>query len=122
RKVLIQAVADEWRVPASELTTVPGTVVHSASNRRISYGEIARFARVPVQMPEITEADFKKPTEYRLIGKSQPRRDIPAKVNGTAQFAIDVKLPGMLYATTVHSPVQGGVPESWNDSDIKAMK
>ena len=64
-----------------------------------------------------------------------PRRDIPAKVNGTAQYAIDVKLPGMVYASTLHSPVHSAAarsgirqadspapPESWNDAEIKAMK
>ncbi|MEX2352872.1 MAG: molybdopterin cofactor-binding domain-containing protein, partial [Gammaproteobacteria bacterium] len=122
RKILLQAVSTEWGVPVSELVTEPGTVIHRPSGRTISYGDIARFARVPAQMPEVTGADFKQPSDYRLIGKSQPRRDIPAKVNGTAQFAIDVKLPGMVYATTVHSPVQGAAPQSWNDTEINAMK
>ena len=59
-----------------------------------------------------------------------PRRDIAAKVNGTAQYAIDVKLPGMVYASTLHSPVHDDLdrhrtaapPESWNDAEVKAMK
>lgn len=122
RKVLLSTAAKEWGVPVSELTTAPSVVIHSASNRRMTYGEIASIAEVPQNMPEVTEADFKKPEQYRLIGKSQPRYDIPYKVNGTAEFAMDVKLPGMVYATTVHSPVQGGVPISWNESDVNGMK
>lgn len=121
RKVLLEAAAKHWNVPVSELTTEPSVVVHAASKRRLSYGEIARFAEV-TNIPEVSEADLKKPEQFRLIGKSQPRRDIPAKVNGTAQFAIDVNLPGMLYASTVHSPMQGATPESWNDAEIRAMK
>ena len=50
-----------------------------------------------------------------------PRRDTPLKVNGTAIYGIDIKLPGMVYATTLHSPVHNSAPESWNDAEIKAM-
>ena len=121
RKVLLQAAAKEWGVPVSELKTEPSMVIHSATNRRMSYGEIASIADSPSQMPTVTKSDFKKVSEYRLIGKSQPRWDMPAKVDGTAQFAIDVKLPGMLYATTVHSPAHGGAPQSWNESQVNAM-
>ena len=81
--------------------------------------------------------ELKDRKDFRLIGKSVPRRDTPLKVNGTAQYAIDVNLPGMVYASTLHSPVhnaQAGIwdpgkqdqsaaaPESWNDAQIKAMK
>ena len=121
RKVLLGAAAKHWDVPVSELMTEPGVVVHAASQRRLTYGEIAQFAEV-TELPEVSEADFKKPEQYRLIGKTQPRRDIPLKVNGTAQFAIDVSLPGMQYASTVHSPMQGAAPQVWNDADIRAMK
>ncbi len=122
RKLLLQAAAKHWDVPVAELTTEPSVVIHAVSNRRLNYGEIARFVEVTNGMPEVSEADLKKPEQFRLIGKSQPRRDIPLKVNGTAQFAIDVNLPGMLYATTVHSPMHGAAPESWNDTEIKALK
>jgi isoquinoline 1-oxidoreductase beta subunit len=122
RKVLLEAAAKEWGVPVSELKTEPSVVIHAASNRRIGYGEIASFSDLPSTMPEVTKADFKKPSAYRLIGKSQPRRDMPSKVNGTAEFSMDIKLPGMLYATTLHSPAHGGAPQSWNESDVTAMK
>ena len=122
RKVLLQAAAKHWGVPVTQLTTGPSVVVHTSSNRRMSYGEIARFAEVPDVMPEVSEADFKQPGQYRLVGKSQPRRDIPSKVDGSAQFAMDVQLPGMLYASTVHSPMQGAAPENWNDAEITAMQ
>src|SRR6185503_17497322 len=53
--------------------------------------------------------------------RSVPRRDLPLKVNGTAQYSIDVKLPGMVYASALHAPVSGNAPEKWNDAAIKAM-
>lgn len=122
RKVLIDAASAEWHVSASELVTEPGVVVHKPSGRRMSYGRIAALASMPAKMPRITKADLKKPAMWHLIGKSQPRRDIPEKVNGTAQYPIDVTLPGMVYASVVHSPVQEGKPESWNEARIKDMK
>lgn len=122
RKVLIDAAAKKWGVPASEVSTEPNAVVHRASGRRLSYGEIAGSTEMPSSLPQVTRDDLKKPSAFRLIGHSQPRKDIPLKVNGTAQFAIDVELPGMVYASVVHSPVQGAEPESWNADAIKAMK
>ncbi len=121
RKVLLDAAAKKWQVPVSELTTEPSKVVHAKSGRRMSYGEIASFAMMPATLPKVEKGELKKKSEFRLIGKSVPRRDIPGKVNGTAQFSIDVQLPGMVYASTVHSPVQNGKPGSWNEAKIKAM-
>ena len=121
RKVLLQAAADHWGVGVAELHTEPSLVVHQKTGRRMSYGEVAAMAEVPASMPVVSKADYKRPDEFRLIGKPVPRRDIPAKVNGSAQFAIDVQLPGMVYATTVHSPVQLAEPQSWNDKEIRAL-
>ena len=121
RKVLLQAAADHWGVGVAELHTEPSVVVHQKTGRRMSYGEVAAMAEVPASMPAVSKADYKRPDEFRLIGKPVPRRDIPAKVNGSAQFAIDVQLPGMVYATTVHSPVQLAEPQSWNDKEIRAL-
>jgi isoquinoline 1-oxidoreductase beta subunit len=70
-------------------------------------------------MPDVGPGDLKQPGEFRLIGKVVPRYDIPAKVDGSAQFSIDVRLPGMVYATTVHSSVQLAAPESWNDAELR---
>ena len=122
RKVLLQAAARRWGVDAGELETAPSMVIHPPTGRRMSYGEIAAFAEVPVTLPEVSRAELKGRHEFRLIGKSVPRRDVPAKVNGSAQYAIDVRLPGMVYASTVHSPVQLSRPERWNEDEIRAMK
>ena len=122
RKVLLQAAAKNWRIDPAELTTEPNVVTHRASGRRISYGEIAAFAEVPARLPQVSKAEYKDKSQFRLIGKPIARCDIPAKVNGTAQFAIDVQLPGMVYASTVHAPVQLAKPTSWNDEKIRTMK
>ena len=121
RKVLLDAAADKWGVDSAALTTGPSVVIHNASGRRMSYGEIAAFAQTPSTMPEVSKADLKPKSEFRLIGKAVARRDIPEKVNGSAQYSIDVRLPGMVYASTVHSPVQLSRPERWNDDEIRSM-
>ena len=122
RKVLLANAAQAWSVDAAALRSEPGVVIEPASGRRMSYGEIASSGKVPSPLPAVDKADLKDRTQFRLIGKEIPRRDFPAKVNGTAQYAIDVELPGMVYASARHSPVQGGEPESWNAAKLKAMK
>ena len=121
RKVLIGNAAEKWGVDPATLRTEPGAVVDPASGRRLSYGEIAAFGKVPATLPAVDKSELKPRSEFRLIGKAVPRRDIPAKVNGAAQYAIDVRLPGMVYASALHSPIHGNAPESWNDAEIKAM-
>src|SRR5262245_48802228 len=80
RRVLLDAVAAKWNVPVSDLSTEPSVVVHKASNRRISYGEIAGFAKVPAELPKIEETNLKSPASFRYIGKDLPRIDVPSKV------------------------------------------
>jgi isoquinoline 1-oxidoreductase beta subunit len=121
RRVLMQAAADRWRVPLAELHTEPSLVVHAASNRSMSYGEIASFAQVPPTMPTIDKADLKKTGDYRIVGKTTSRFDIPAKTTGTAQFAIDVQVPNMVYATVLRSPVEEAVAEHVDDGAALAV-
>lgn len=120
RKVLLANAAEKWGVDAKELRTESGAVVHG-SGRRLTYGEIASFAKLPSSLPAVDQAELKEKSQFRYIGKPMPRRDTPLKVNGTAQYAIDVQLPGMVYATARHSPVHGGSPESWNEARVKSM-
>ncbi len=121
RKVLLHAAAKEWDVDPGELTTEPSVVVHAASKRRMSYGESAAFAILPTKMPDVAKSELKKKAQFRLIGKPVQRHDIPDKVNGSAQYAIDVQLPGMVYASTVHAPVQLAKPTRWNETEIAAL-
>src|SRR5947208_11723336 len=137
RKVLIANAAQKWGVDAATLKTEPSVVIDPASGQRLSYGEIAAFGTIPATLPAVDTKELKERKQFRLIGKSMPRRDTPFKVNGTAQYAIDVKLPGMVYASTLHSPVHNAqsqiwepgkqdqsaaAPASWNDAEIKALK
>jgi isoquinoline 1-oxidoreductase subunit beta len=121
RKVLLMNAADTWGVDPATLRTEPSAVIDPASGRRLGYGEIAASGTVPAELPSVDESELKPRGAFRLIGHSLPRVDIPAKVNGTALYAIDVQLPGMAYATALHSPVHGAAPESWNEAEIKAM-
>ncbi|HEX8605147.1 MAG TPA: molybdopterin cofactor-binding domain-containing protein [Pseudoduganella sp.] len=105
RTMLMAAAARQWKVAASECATDTGKVVHEKSGRSLGYGELAsRAAAEPVPV-EISKAPRKGKA---LVRTAVQRLDIPAKVNGTAQFAIDVRLPDMLYATVVASPTFGG--------------
>jgi isoquinoline 1-oxidoreductase beta subunit len=121
RKVLLANAAEKWGVDPASLKTEPSAVINPANGQRMSYGEIAAFGKIPEQLPAIDKSELKPKAQFRLIGKPMPRWDIPAKVNGIAQYAIDVRLPDMVYATTYHSPVQGAEPESWNGDAVKAL-
>ena len=121
RKVLVNAAADEWGVDRSALITVPNKVVDPVNRRSLSYGEIATFAQAPDTMPTVSTDELKRPRDFRLIGTSVGRRDVPAKVDGSAQFSIDVRLPGMVYASVVHAPVQLSRPQAWNDEAVRAF-
>jgi isoquinoline 1-oxidoreductase subunit beta len=121
RNVLMQAAADHWQVPLGELHTEPSMVVHAARNRSMSYGEIASFAQVPATMPQIDKSALKKLVDYRILGKNTPRFDIPAKANGSAQYAIDVQVPNMVYATVLRTLVDQGTPEHVDDAAALAV-
>jgi isoquinoline 1-oxidoreductase beta subunit len=121
RRVLIDAAAARWNVPAAELTTEPSVVVHKASGRRLSYGEIAAFAKAPAELPKIEEKDLKSPSNFRLIGKDVPRVDVPSKVTGAAKYAIDVQIPDMVYAAVLQPPYPGGTPQAVDDAAARKV-
>ena len=121
RRFLLEQAAAEWGVDAATLDTTPGKVVDPANGRSLTFGEVAAFARMPDKLPEVTRDELKKPRDFRLIGTPVPRHDIPPKTDGSAVFSIDVSLPGMVYASVVHSPVQGGRPVRWNDEAVRKL-
>jgi isoquinoline 1-oxidoreductase beta subunit len=122
RRVLLDAAAQKWGMAVAELITEPSTVVHKASNRRMSYGEIASFAKVPAELPKIEEKDLKRAADFRYIGKNVSRIELPTKVNGAAKYAIDVQLPGMVYAAVLQSPYEGGAPAQVDDAAARAVR
>jgi isoquinoline 1-oxidoreductase subunit beta len=122
RKVLLANAASHWNVPVAELTTEPNVVIHQSSGRRLSYGEIAAFADIPAKAPEVAESELKSPDKFRLIGHDVMRVELPSKVNGTAQYAIDVQVPGMLYGAILRAPVEGAGPDKIGDAKAMAVK
>ena len=121
RKVMLMNAAERWGVDASTLRTEPSVVINPANGQRLTYGEIAAFGKVPSPLPAVDAKELKAKKDWRLIGKGVARRDTPLKVNGEAMYSIDMRVPGMVYATTVHSPVHNCAPESWNDAEIKKL-
>jgi isoquinoline 1-oxidoreductase beta subunit len=105
RQMLREAAAKEWGVPASEVETEPGAVIHRPSGRRLLYGQLVdRASAEPVpQNPPLKTKD-----QFRYIGKDRSRVDVPPKVNGQAVYGIDVKVPGMLIASIERCPVVAG--------------
>jgi isoquinoline 1-oxidoreductase subunit beta len=121
RRVLLDNAARKWGVPVAELTTEPSTVVHAKSGRRLGYGDIAAIAEIPETAPEIKPEQLKSAKDFRLIGKDVMRVELPGKVNGSTQYAIDVQVPNMLYATVLRAPVEGSVPDRIDESKIKTI-
>ncbi|HET6492922.1 MAG TPA: molybdopterin cofactor-binding domain-containing protein, partial [Burkholderiales bacterium] len=121
RYVLMDNVARHWNVPISELATQPGAVVHDKSGRRITYGEIAAFAKIPEQAPEVAAEALGK-AQFRLIGRDVGRVDVPGKVNGTAPYSIDVQVPGMIYGAILREPMEGAAPEQVDDRAARAIE
>lgn len=122
RYVLLENAARHWGVPFGELATLPGVVLHEKSGRRLTYGEIAAFAQIPPKAPEITPEMLKKTSGFRLIGKDVMRVELPTKVNGSAQYSIDVQVPGMIYGAILRTPVEGAAIEKLDDSAARAIE
>jgi isoquinoline 1-oxidoreductase beta subunit len=118
RTMLVTAAAQTWGVPENTITTDKGEVIHAASGRRLAYGALVDKAAT---LPVPTQIALKAPGSFKLLGQSIPRLDLPEKVNGTARFGIDVKLPGLLTAKIVKSPVFGGKVASFNADKAKAV-
>ncbi|MEM7471870.1 MAG: molybdopterin cofactor-binding domain-containing protein [Pseudomonadota bacterium] len=124
RKTLIAGAADMLSVPAEELSTEPGMVMHASSGQSLTFGEIAAAMGTPDTLPEVTKEDLKDPGTFRLIGHADlQRRDAPAKVHGDADlYSIDVELPGMLYATVTRTCFTGRVPlDVPSEADVLAL-
>lgn len=104
RAMLIAAAVHAWSVSSSSCRMQQGAVIHSPTGRRLTYGQLAGLAAT--QRPLLGK--LKSPDQFRLIGTRVPRLDTPAKVNGSAIFGLDVRIPEMLFATVARSLVFGG--------------
>ena len=115
REMLVMAAAQEWGILSSECKTHNGIVTHESTGRELSYGDLAKKASLQ-KVPKNPKLKAKR--DFSIIGQNVKRTDTLPKVNGTAQFALDVQLDGMLYATVVHSPVFGGKLKSFNEASV----
>jgi isoquinoline 1-oxidoreductase beta subunit len=118
RARLIAAAAQQWGVPAGECKAENSLVIHPASKRQVNYGAVAAAA-AGVKLD--AEPAIKKPDQFKLLGQPQKRLDVPLKVDGSATFGIDVRLPDMLYASVLTCPVFGGKLKRYDFNAIKNM-
>ena len=118
REMLISAAAFEWGVPRSSCKAENSTVIHGASNRRLTYGQLASKASA---QPIPTDPPLKQANDYQIVGKPLPRLDTPSKVDGTAEFGIDFRLPGMKHAVLARCPVIGGKLAGFDDKESRKI-
>jgi isoquinoline 1-oxidoreductase beta subunit len=119
RVMLIQAAADEWKVPASECTVAKGVITHTASGKTTTYGKVAEAA---AKLTPPAEVKLKDPKDWTIAGKGLLRLDTADKTTGTMVYGIDIKLPGMLNAAIKDCPVFGGKVKSFDEAKITGMK
>ncbi len=120
RELMITAAAQKWKVPKKECDAKQGTVVHEDSGRKATYGELVEAARkLPVPDPE--KVELKNEADFELIGRATPRVDIPAKVNGSAGFGIDVRVSEMLFAVVARCPTFGGKAAKFDAAKAKSV-
>jgi isoquinoline 1-oxidoreductase subunit beta len=119
REMLIAAAAARLDVPPSECVAAKSVITHRPSGRKLTFGAVAEAA---AKVPPPDEVKLKDPREWNLAGKPRRRLDVPAKVTAQPIYAIDVRLPGMLYAAVVHCPVFGGAPKAIDEMAITNMK
>src|ERR1700760_3206480 len=117
--MLIQAAADDWKVPVAECTAVNSIITHTASGKTTTYGKVAEAA---AKVTPPTDVKLKDPKDWKIAGKGLKRLDTPDKVTGTTVYGIDVKLPGMLNAAIKDCPVTGGKLKSFDAAKIANMK
>ena len=119
RQLLVAAAAARWQVPVEQCVAQSGAITHTPSGRSVSFGAVAEAA-ARIEPP--AEVKLKDPSEWKLVGKPRRRLDVLAKVMAQPVYAIDVRLPDMLYAAIVQCPVFGGKLRSVDENAIAAMK
>ena len=120
RMLLLQAAADEWKVPLAELAVSQGVITHAASGRSTTYGKVTAAA-AKLAAPDPKSIKLKDPKDWKIAGKPLKRLDTADKLDGSKVYAIDVKLPGMLCAAIKDCPVFGGKLKSYDDTKVAGM-
>jgi len=120
RELMITAAAQKWNIPKTECTAKKGTVLHERSSSKASYGELIDAA-MKLPLPDPAKVELKHETEFELIGHPTPRVDIPSKVNGSAVFGLDVRVPEMLFAMVARCPTFGGKHAHFDAAKAKAV-
>ena len=121
RVMLMQAAANTWNVPVTELKVDKGIITHTPSGRKTSYGKVAEAA-ARIAPPDPKSITLKDPKTWKVAGKPLARLDTANKVNGTKVFGVDLQLPGMLCATVKACPVFGGKIVSYDESKVKNLR
>lgn len=119
RAMLVAAAASAWGVDAGAISVENGVVRHAASNRTSGFGALAALA---AQQPMPENVTLKDPSDWHIIGQSKPRIDIPASVDGTQVYGVDVDLPGMVYAAIAQCPVFGGTVRSFDAAVARSRR
>src|ERR1700674_2542346 len=118
REMLVEAAAQKWGVDKAGCRAENGAVLHEATKRKLTYGSLAEAA---AKLPVPADVPLKDPKQFRVVGKSTKRLDTPDKVNGRAEFGIDVRRPGILYAVVARCPVFGGKVASFDATKAKTI-
>jgi len=119
RTMLIQAAANEWKVPASECTAANSVITHTPSGRTTTYGKVVEAA---ARLEPPADVKLKDPKDWKLAGKALKRLDTADKTTGKMTYGIDIKLPGMLNAAIKDCPVFGGKLKSFDEAKVTGMK
>jgi isoquinoline 1-oxidoreductase subunit beta len=119
RQLLVRAAASEWKVPAGEIATEPGIVVHLKSGRRAPYAELA--SRAAALEPGDRVPELKAPANFRLIGKHVPPKAVTEVVDGRSRYGIDVQMPGMRHAVIARCPYFDGTLIEFDDRETRKV-
>ncbi|MDB5534277.1 MAG: Isoquinoline 1-oxidoreductase beta subunit, partial [Hyphomicrobiales bacterium] len=119
REMLIQAAAEEWKVPAGECTAANSVITHKGSRRKTTFGKVAAAA-AKIDPPK--DVKLKDPKDWKIIGKPLKRLDTADKLTGKQIYGIDIKLPGMVIAAIHDCPVNGGKLTSFDADKVKSMR
>lgn len=120
REMLKQAAAQQWGIDKEQCRAENSTIVNTVTNARLSYGSLADAAS-QLTPPAANTIQLKPASEFKVVGKATRRLDTPAKITGKAEFALDVRRPGMLYAVVARCPVTGGSVASFDATAAKAV-